>query len=101
MVGRFRRDAASPGCWSRFRDLLHPVFLANTALAQEVDLDPVFGRQSFGVLPKRVPERLGELRVVEDPNLPLVQLRGHPLGVEVPHLNFGMIGKARNRLQVG
>jgi hypothetical protein len=63
------------------QDLLHPVFLPHIPLAEELDLDPAVGRQPFGVLAKLVPERLCELRVVEDPDLSLVQIRGHSLRV--------------------
>jgi hypothetical protein len=59
---------------------LDPVFLPHVAFAQELDLDPVLSRQSLGILAQRVAKRLGELGIVEDPDLSLVQIRGHPLG---------------------
>ncbi len=59
---------------------LDPIFLANVVFAQELDLDPVLGGQPFGVLAQRVAKRLGELGIVEDADLALVQIRGHALG---------------------
>jgi len=59
---------------------LNPIFLAHIAFAQVLDLDAVFRRQALGILAQRVSIRLGELGVVEDPDLPLVQIRSHALG---------------------
>jgi hypothetical protein len=61
--------------------LLHQIFLPDIALADKFDLDPVGGRQPLCVLTQPVPERLGEFRVIEDPHLFGVQIRGHSLGV--------------------
>ncbi len=63
------------------QDLLDAVFVADIALAEKLDLDSVVGRQPLGILAKLVAERLGEFRIVEDPNLALVQIRGHPSGI--------------------
>jgi len=42
------------------QNLLHPVFLPEVSLADELDLDASVRRHLFGVLPNPVPERLGE-----------------------------------------
>jgi hypothetical protein len=47
------------------QDLLHPIFLPEVSLADELDLDASVRRHLSGVLPNPVPKRLGELRVVE------------------------------------
>jgi transposase len=46
-------------------------------------LGDVFGvsGQVLGVLAQTLPERLGKLRVIENPHLPGVQIAGHTLGV--------------------
>ncbi len=54
------------------QDLFDPVFLAYVPLPQELDLDPMIGRQPLSVLAKLIPKRLGESRVVEDADLVLV-----------------------------
>jgi hypothetical protein len=59
---------------SRGQDLLDPVFLPHIAFAEELDLDPVLGRQPFGVLAQLVPDGLGEARIVEDLDLVFVQV---------------------------
>ena len=61
-------------------DLLDPVFLSHVALAQELDLHPVFPRQTLGILAQDVAKWLGKPGIVEDPNLVLIQIRGHALG---------------------
>ena len=62
------------------QNLFHPVFLAEVPLADELDLDSRFDRHLLRVLANPVAERLGELRIVEYPDLPLVQKRRHPSG---------------------
>jgi hypothetical protein len=62
------------------QDLFHPVFLPEVPLADELDFDARFGRHLPGVLAYPVAERFGKLRVVEYPDLPLVQKRCHPPG---------------------
>jgi hypothetical protein len=59
---------------------LDAVFLPHIAFAQKLDLDAVVRSQPLGVFPQRVAKRLGEPGVVEDPDLTLVQIRGHTLG---------------------
>ena len=65
-------------------NVLDPIFLAKVAFAQELDVDPVFRCQPLGILPQPVAERLGEPRVVENADLPRVQIRGHALGKADP-----------------
>ena len=62
------------------QNLFHPVFLPEVPLADELDLDARIGSHLLRVLPNLVAEWLGELRIVEYPDLPLVQKRGHPTG---------------------
>jgi hypothetical protein len=70
-----REDAHQPGMLPAFgQDLFYPVFLAHIPLAQELDLDSVFRRQSFGIRTQFIPERLGELRIIEDFDLSLEQV---------------------------
>ena len=70
------RMLAAPG-----QNFLHPVFLAQVPLADELDFDAGLGRLPLRVLAQLIAERLGEARVVEDPHLPLIQIRGHSPGV--------------------
>ena len=80
-----REDAHQPHLLPSFRQrLLHPIFLAEVPLADKLDLDASLRRHLFGVLPNPVPERLGELRVIEDANLPLKQERCHSPGKADP-----------------
>ena len=77
-----REDTHQPRTISAFcKDLLYPIFLPHIPFAQELDLDAVFGSQPFGVLAKLIPERFGKARIIEDPDLSLVQARGHSLRV--------------------
>ena len=62
------------------QNLLHPVFLPEVSLADELDPDTRFGRHLLRVLTNPVAEWLGKLRIVEYPDLPLVQKRRHPPG---------------------
>src|SRR3954454_23570263 len=48
--------------------------------ADELDFDTSLRRHLLRVLANPVPVRLGELRIVEDPNLPLKQQRRHSPG---------------------
>jgi len=57
-----------------------PIFFPDIAFAQELDLHPAFRCQPFGIVAQRVAKRLGELGIVEDPDLALIQIRGHALG---------------------
>ena len=59
------------------REFFCPVFLPEVPLADELDLDSSLGRHLLRVLANLVAEWLGELRVVEYPDLPLVQKRCH------------------------
>ncbi|MCZ2074887.1 MAG: hypothetical protein LC130_07785 [Bryobacterales bacterium] len=86
LVGRAplhrREDAHQPGLLpAQGENLLHPVFLPHIALAQKLNLDPVGRRQPLGVLAQLISKRFSKPRVVEDPDLPLVEERRHPLGV--------------------
>ena len=62
---------------SACQNLFCPVFLPEVPLADELDLDSSLGRHLLRVLANLVAEWLGELRVVEYPDLPLVQKRCH------------------------
>src|SRR5436305_10686803 len=73
-------------------DLFHPIFLPEVPFADELDFDASLRRHLLRVLANAVPVRLGELRIIEDPNLPLKQQRRHsPVktdtrqGAENPH----------------
>ena len=67
------------------QNLLDPVFLAQAfPAAHELDLDPVFGGDTLHVCAQRLAQRLGPLRVVEDPDLVLVEVFGHPAGIAPP-----------------
>ena len=62
------------------QNLLHPVFLPEVPFADELDLDSCFDSHLLGVLTNPVTEWLGELGIVEYPDLPLVPKRRHPPG---------------------
>jgi hypothetical protein len=62
------------------QNLFCPVFFSEVPLADELDFDSGFGSHLLRVLTNPVAERLGELRIVEYPDLPLVQKRRHPSG---------------------
>lgn len=57
--------------------LLHQIFLAYVSFSDELDFDPGLPRQPLGAVSQPFAERLGKLRVVEDPNLPFVEVGGH------------------------
>jgi hypothetical protein len=59
----------------------YPVFLTHVGPAQELDGEPVFGRQTLGVLPNLISQRLGKPGVVENTDLVHTQVSGHCLGV--------------------
>jgi len=59
---------------------LRPVFLPKVPFANELDFDARVRRQSLRVLTNPIAERLGELRIVEYPDLSLEQKRRHPAG---------------------
>ena len=61
-------------------DLFHPIFLPEVPFADELDFDASLRRHLLRVLANAVPVRLGELRITEDPNLPLKQQRRHSPG---------------------
>ena len=89
LVGRARlhrrEDADQSRMLAAFRQyLFHPIFFPEVPLADELDLDASLRRHLLGVLPNPVPERLGELRIVENPNLPLKQKRCHSSGKADP-----------------
>ena len=63
------------------QDFLHAVFLVQVPLADKLDFDTGLDRLPLRVLAQLIAERLGEARVVEDPHLPLIQIRGHSPGV--------------------
>src|SRR3954454_6176656 len=60
---------------------LYQIFLTHVALADEINLDAGARGQTLRILAQTVPKRLGELRVIENPHLPRVQIGGHSLGV--------------------
>jgi hypothetical protein len=64
-----------------FQDRLDPVLLAEILLAHVVDFQASGVRQFLGICFDGLGQRLGELSKVENPDTPLRQLRGHPLGV--------------------
>jgi hypothetical protein len=85
LVGRagFHRGeyADQPGLLTTAgQNLFHPVFFPEVPLANELDLDSRFGCHLLRVLANPVTEWLGKFRIVEDPNLPLVQKRRHSPG---------------------
>src|ERR1051325_9549838 len=61
---------------------LDPILLAETFSAPyKFDLHDIIGREALHVLPKRLAHSLGPLGVVEDSDLVLVKVVGHPTGV--------------------
>ena len=62
-------------------NLLDPCLLAEAALAHELDLDAGLFGELLRVGTHLVSQRLGKARVVEDADVPGVQVRRHPLGV--------------------
>jgi len=60
---------------------LYPVLFADVALADELDLDAGLSRQTLGVFTQLITERFREFRIIEDPYLALVEVRGHSTGV--------------------
>ena len=50
--------------------LFDPVLFAEVPLADELDLNASVRRQLLGILANALPERLGELGVVENPDVP-------------------------------
>jgi hypothetical protein len=69
-----REDRHEPGMRTTLVDhLLNLVGLANAALANELDRDFVFGRNALGMFSQLIAQRLGELRIVEDTDLPAVR----------------------------
>jgi hypothetical protein len=74
-----REDAHQTRLLASLRDdVFHPVFLAEVPFANELDFDPRLRRHLFGVFTNPVAERLGELRIVENPDLSLERERRHP-----------------------
>src|ERR1039457_4623138 len=62
--------------------LFDPVFLPKALLsAHKLDRHPLFGGDPLHVCPQRLAQRLGPLGVIEDPELVLVEVVGHPAGV--------------------
>ena len=73
--------ATSPGWDPRWASRgLHQLFFAYVFLADVLDLHSVLSRQPLRILPQLFAERLGKARVVQDPHLVRLQVRGHPLG---------------------
>jgi hypothetical protein len=76
-----REDANQSGMSASLgQDLFDKIFLADVPLADELDFDSRFGRQSFGVLAKPVAEGFGKLRIVKYPDLSLEQKGSHSFG---------------------
>jgi hypothetical protein len=67
-------------CQYCFREIFFP----NVPLADELDPDASLRRHLFGIFTNPVAERFGELRVVEDPDIPLVQKRVIPPAKQTP-----------------
>ena len=78
-----RQNAHQPGLFPALvQHFFDPLLLAELLLASnELDLHPVFGGDTLHVLSNGIPQRLGPLGVVEDADLVLVKVVGHPLGV--------------------
>jgi hypothetical protein len=72
---------------------LHQFLFAEVLLAEVLDLDPVLGGQPFRVHPQFFPERLRKARIIKDPHLVCVQVRGHPVG----ETDIGQCPKIRMR----
>src|SRR5215471_14911147 len=64
-----------------FQYRLHFVFFAEVFLPHGIDRQTMGLGQLLGVALDRVPERLSELREIEDPDSPLAQVRRHAIGV--------------------
>src|SRR3954469_23525680 len=64
-----------------FQDLLDPVFLADVAVAEELDGQPVVRGELLGMVADLIPERRGELGVVEDADLVVEEVTRGRLGV--------------------
>jgi len=72
----------TPGCSPRWARISLMLFLAEIPLlANELDLDTVFGGQSLDGLPDLVTHRRGPLFEVEDPDPPGVEKHGHRVRV--------------------
>jgi hypothetical protein len=52
-----------------FQDFLNPIFLADVAVPEELDGQPLAGRQFLGTVADLIAERFGELGLVEDADL--------------------------------
>jgi hypothetical protein len=62
--------------------LVNSVLLAETlGTADEVDLQPVLGRQALGILAQRLAPGLGPLGIVEDADLMSIEIRRHPFRI--------------------
>src|SRR5712672_4110682 len=67
------------------QNLFDSILLPETLpAAHELDLDSIFGGDSLHVCAKRLPQRLGPLRIVEDPHLVRVKIARHPRRVTPP-----------------
>jgi hypothetical protein len=67
---------------SLLQDLLDPVFFAKALpAAHKLDLHSILRGDALQVLAKLLSQRLGPLWVIEDPQLVLVKIVGHPAGV--------------------
>src|SRR3954447_2951604 len=74
-----RQDAHQPGLIPTLsQELFHPVLFPKVSPVHVLDRDSALGGPPIGVLSPPIPERFGKTRVVENPNLPLVQIGGHP-----------------------
>src|SRR3954447_22484376 len=64
-----------------FSDLLYPVFLADVAVAEELDGQAVVRGEFLGMAADLIAERLGELGVVEDADLAVEEVARGGLGM--------------------
>src|SRR5581483_4424270 len=83
LVGRAglhrRENADQPGILAAFlQKFSDSLFLAEVPLADELDLDSRFSSHLLRVLANPVAVWLGELWIVQYPDLPFVQKRRHP-----------------------
>ena len=66
------------------QDFFHPVFLAEIPFADEHDLQAILRRQSLGILTQGVAQRLSKAGIIENPDLPSLQVGRHTLAITEP-----------------
>src|SRR5436190_19963633 len=55
-----------------------PLFFTRTALAQELDIDPLLLRHSFSIISNRITQGFGKTGIIEDANVLFFQEARHP-----------------------